>query len=94
MYEGFESIDVRVGYTHNKHVYDGTQIDFNILAPGIVTNHLALGGTYHIDENRYVDGVVLYAFKDSVCGTSNFGLGTVTHQMYQFSFGFNVGMTF
>ncbi|MGB8433768.1 MAG: long-chain fatty acid transporter, partial [Burkholderiales bacterium] len=68
-------------------------VTFNILAPGVVQNHLTLGATWNWDKRNELTGAFMYAFQNSVTGPSLFNafLGTNTIQeeiqMYEWSLG-------
>jgi long-chain fatty acid transport protein len=45
-------------------------VTFNILAPGVVKDHLTAGATYQVNAQNDVTAAVMYAFRNSVEGAS------------------------
>ncbi|MDH5436755.1 MAG: outer membrane protein transport protein, partial [Gammaproteobacteria bacterium] len=74
---------VRAGLNHGEAPYDGTQIDFNIIAPATVETHLTFGATYKLGDKNEVDFGYMHAFSNKITGTSGYNMGTVTHEMDQ-----------
>jgi long-chain fatty acid transport protein len=73
-------------------------VTFNILAPGVVQDHLTLGLTYTLPGGSELTAAYMHAFENSVTGPTNslyFPVGgTQTISMYQNSFGLAWGMKF
>ena len=84
----------RGGLNYGEAPYDNTQMDFNILAPATVETHLTLGATYSPNKSNEIDFGYMHAFSNKITGTSQFGLGTVTHKMDQNAFFVNYGWKF
>ncbi len=90
---------VRAGYNYTQNPIQPQNVTFNILAPGVVQNHLTLGATW-TDKQNEVTGAFMYAFQNSVNGPSLFNafLGTTTIQekiqMYEWSFGLQYARKF
>ena len=84
---------LRAGYNYTQNPIQSQDVTFNILAPGVVQNHLTLGATWDWDKQNEVTGAFMYAFQNSVSGASLFNsfLGTTTIQekiqMYEWSLG-------
>ena len=84
---------LRAGYNYTQNPIQSQDVTFNILAPGVVQNHLTLGATWDWDKQNEVTGAFMYAFQNSVSGASLFNsfLGTSTIQekiqMYEWSLG-------
>lgn len=67
----WESSDVwtwRAGYSYGEQPIDGSQVLFNILAPGVVQNHVTAGVTRKIGKNQGIDFALMHAFSHSVLG--------------------------
>jgi len=65
-YEG--GVVVRAGFSTGKQPIPETETFFNILAPGVVENHLTLGGTWTMANNGEVTVGYMHAFKKTVTG--------------------------
>ncbi|HEY8624007.1 MAG TPA: porin [Casimicrobiaceae bacterium] len=63
---------VRAGYNHSDNPIRPQDVTFNILAPGVVVNHLTLGTTYNWDKKSDLTAAFMYAFNNSVQGASLF----------------------
>lgn len=61
---------VRAGYNHSDNPIQASDVTFNILAPGVVKDHVTLGATYKWDPRNEVTGAFMYAFENSVEGPS------------------------
>jgi long-chain fatty acid transport protein len=64
----------------------------NIVAPGVIENHLTLGMTYTLASGDEMTFAYMHGFENKVSGQGFTSLGvptgTDTIQMYQNSFGF------
>lgn len=86
----------RGGYNHTDNPIEGRDVTFNILAPGVVEDHLTLGTTYTTASGGELTLAYMHAFNKSVTGSSllnNFGLpaGSETIKMHQDSIGIAYG---
>jgi long-chain fatty acid transport protein len=63
---------VRAGYNYTQNPIKPQDVTFNILAPGVVQNHLTLGTTWNWDQRNEITGAFMYAFQNSVTGPSLF----------------------
>ncbi len=93
-YDGFEHSVWRLGFVHARVAYPTSEIDLNIITPAVVKDHLTAGMTMILDEHQAFDFAFLWAFKNKYRGQSQFGLGFVEHQMWQFAFSLNYGVKF
>jgi long-chain fatty acid transport protein len=67
-------------------------VTFNILAPGVMTKHVTLGGTYAMSPTTEVSFSYMYAPENSVSGGSFFGPSiTESIKMSQQSLGIQFG---
>lgn len=84
----------RIGYNHSDNPVGGSDVTFNILAPGVVTDHLSLGFTRTLASGGQLTMAYTHAFKNTVRGTSilpafmgMMPAGTEEISMYQDSIG-------
>lgn len=82
---------VRAGYSHNTQPIPSTQTMFNILAPGVVQDHLTLGATWNVSKQNELTMGYMHAFSQTVNGPAaipaGFGGGNANIHMYQDSLG-------
>ncbi len=82
---------VRAGFSTNKQPIPDSQTFFNILAPGVVENHLTLGGTWTLANKSEVSLAYMHAFEKKVNGSGSIapsqGGGEANIHMYQDSLG-------
>lgn len=89
-----KNLTLRAGWNHGDNPIGAADVTFNILAPGVVKDHLTLGFTYTMPSGSELTMAYMHAFEESVTGGSLFatmGLlpaGTKeTIKMYQNSIG-------
>jgi long-chain fatty acid transport protein len=92
-YKLSQQMTLRAGYSHAKSPIDGSQplvATFNILAPGVIEDHLTLGFTYTMPSGDEMTMAYMHAFENNVSGArpAGFGGGTDTTTMYENSLGF------
>ena len=89
---------VRAGYNYSQNPIKPEDVTFNILAPGVVQNHLTLGFTWTLAGGSELTGMYFHAFNNSVSGPANnpyFPVGgTETISMSQNGLGIAWGMKF
>jgi long-chain fatty acid transport protein len=94
---------VRAGYNHSDNPIQAQDVTFNILAPGVIKDHLTLGATWNWDKQNEITGAFMYAFENSVTGPSLFnsffpaGMQPnmqETIKMYEWSFGLQYARKF
>ena len=97
-YQYNSEITLRAGYSRNDNPIGAQDVTFNILAPGVVQDHVALGFTYKTKSGGELTMFYMHAFENSVTGPSLFnnftgGLpaGNETIKMYQDSIGIAYG---
>jgi len=61
---------LRAGYNHSTNPVKAENVTFNILAPGVITKHYTLGGTYALSKTSEFTWAYMYAPKNTVTGTS------------------------
>lgn len=92
------ALTLRAGLNVGDNPVQSRDVTFNILAPGVVTTHYTVGGTYALSPSTEVTMSYMYAPSNSVSGTSLFdslmvpGAGGVeTIKMSQQALGFQFG---
>jgi long-chain fatty acid transport protein len=70
-------LTLRAGYNHSDNPVTSKNVTFNILAPAVIQNQIAFGGSYDLSPASVISLVYTHAFKNSVTGPSMFG-GTNT----------------
>jgi long-chain fatty acid transport protein len=61
---------LRAGYNKGDNPVNADNVTFNILAPGVVEEHLTLGATMKLDAASEISASYMHAFKNSVTGPS------------------------
>ena len=90
---------LRAGYNVTDNPIQARDVTFNILAPGVVEDHLTLGFTYALQGGSEITMAYMHAFKNSVTGPSNnpnfpTGGATETISLSEDSLGISWGKTF
>ncbi len=93
------SLTLRAGFNHNtQQIGNGVNVAFlNMLAPGVVQNHLTLGSTWKLANKSELSVAYVHAFAQSVTGpisttpAGGFGGGTATIRMHEDSIGVMYG---
>ena len=77
----------RVGYSTTEQPIASSQVNFNLLAPGVVEDHFTAGYTMMRGENEWTF-FIMYAPEVEVSGTSGFDPAqTISFKMHQLEFG-------
>jgi long-chain fatty acid transport protein len=63
---------LRAGYNHSENPVSPADVTFNILAPGVITNHYTVGATWKLDAASEITFYGLYAAENEVTGPSLF----------------------
>jgi long-chain fatty acid transport protein len=82
----------RAGYSHTDQPIPSQDVEFNIIAPAVVEDHVTLGFTYTRANGDEVTAAYMHAFQNSVSGPSVFfngvpGANVDTIKMYENSLG-------
>jgi len=97
-YQYSPKLTLRAGYNHTDNPVQTSDVTFNILAPGVVQDHLTLGFTYGLQGGSEITMAYMHAFKKSVSGPANnpyFNVGgTETLTMSEDSLGIAWGRSF
>lgn len=91
-YDFDKNLTLRGGYSWTDGPYDGDQTMFNILAPGIVEQHLTLGATWRLATGGEVTVAYMHAFEETVKGKG--ATAPFNNTMYEDSFGIAYGVKF
>jgi long-chain fatty acid transport protein len=90
-YKYSNALTLRAGYNHGDNPIQSRDVTFNILAPGVVQDHVTLGFTYAMASGDELTMSYMHAFENSVTGAPNPTYfpagGTETIKMYQNSLG-------
>jgi long-chain fatty acid transport protein len=90
-----DNLTLRAGYNHVNQPIRSADALFNILAPGVVEDHLTLGATYILPNKGELSFAYMHAFEENVNGSgsipANFGGGEANIKMYQDSIGVAYG---
>jgi long-chain fatty acid transport protein len=101
-YQHSGEITLRAGYSHNDNPIGAQDVTFNILAPGVIEDHVTLGFTYKTKSGGELTMAYMHGFNNSVTGSSLFNnfvgpgqsAGSETIKMYQDSIGIAYGWKF
>ncbi len=88
-YQWSPTFTLRVGYNHSDNPIRASEVLLNILAPGVVTDHVTVGTTWTVSANQELTAGYMHAFANSVTGPipAAFGGGTATISLSEDSFG-------
>lgn len=92
-WKAMPALTLRAGVNIADNPIQSRDVSFNIIAPGVTTTHVTLGGTYAISPITELTVAYMHAPKKSVTGQS-FMAGTETIHMSQNSLGFQLGIKF
>lgn len=97
-YQWDQRLTLRAGYNHTDNPIQARDVTFNILAPGVVTDHVTLGFTYTLPGGSEITMAYMHAFEKSVSGPAtnpyfNVG-GTETITLSEDSLGIAWGWKF
>lgn len=97
-WEAMPGLTLRAGYNKTDNPVQSRDVSFNIIAPGVVTTHFTLGGTYALSPTMELTVAYAHARENSVTGPSMFNsqmpAGNETIRMHQNSLGVQVGWRF
>ncbi len=87
------SLTLRAGFNHNSQQIGPEAAFLNMLAPGVVQNHLTLGSTWKLADKSEVTVAYVHAFAKTVTGAipNNLGGGTASIKMFEDSIGVMYG---
>jgi long-chain fatty acid transport protein len=98
-YQYDPALTLRAGYNHSSNPIQSRDVTFNILAPGVIQDHVTAGLTYAFGKASELTVAYMHAFKNSVSGSSlynSFGVpaGNEKIEMYENSLGVAWGTRF
>jgi len=97
-YQLNNSLTLRAGYNHSDQPVARSETLFNVLAPGVVQDHLSIGASWTLSTGKELSFVYTYAFNESVNGAGaiplEFGGGDAEINMHQNSVGIAWGWKF
>lgn len=97
-YEHSKDLTLRAGVSTNRQPIPSSETFFNILAPGVIENHLTLGGTWTLANRNELTFSYMHGFSKTVNGSGSigagFGGGNANIKMYQDSLGVAYGIKF
>ncbi|MBM4181561.1 MAG: outer membrane protein transport protein [Betaproteobacteria bacterium] len=91
-YQYDKNLVLRAGYIYNDEPYDNDQTFFNILAPGVIKQHVTLGATWTLAGGGELTVAYMHAFENTVKGKG--ATAGIDNTMYQDSFGVSYGAKF
>jgi len=93
-YQATDRLALRAGYNHTDNPIEPADVTLNILAPGVVQDHVTLGLSYAVGKRGELTVAYMHAFKNSVTGpsffnnfTGGFPAGSETIEMSQDAIG-------
>ncbi|HVP08011.1 MAG TPA: outer membrane protein transport protein [Burkholderiales bacterium] len=94
-YEWSKDLTLRAGYATLRQPIPASQTFFNILAPGVVEDHLTIGATWAVNAKNELSLGYMHAFSKTVNGSNSippgpppgFGGGNANLKMHQNSLG-------
>ena len=93
-----ETLTLRAGYNHSSQPISKSETMFNILAPGVVQDHLTLGATWVLPNKSELSFAYMHAFEKKVKGSNSipggpngFGGGDANLKMHEDSLGIAYG---
>lgn len=90
-----QNLTIRAGYNHTSQAVRKSETFFNIIAPGVVQDHITLGATYVLPNQSELSFSYMHAFEEKVRGSdsipTSFGGGEANLKMYQDSLGIAYG---
>lgn len=87
------TLTLRAGVDHCDNPVQSSQVMLNILAPGVIQDHLSLGATWTLADKSEITVGYVHSFQNSVSGTipTAFGGGNATLSMSQDAIGVSYG---
>jgi long-chain fatty acid transport protein len=85
-YEYSKDLTLRAGFSTTKQPIPSTETQFNVLAPGVIEDHLTLGATWTLANKHELTVGYMHAFEKKVVGVP------FTIKMYQDSLGISYGI--
>jgi long-chain fatty acid transport protein len=81
---------LRAGYSKNNDPVSVANIQFNIMAPAVITDHATLGATYKMDKANELHFSLMHAFSNSLSGQGMYRQAiTIKMKEDQLGFGYS-----
>ena len=95
-YQAHPKLTLRAGYSHNDQPIPDSEVFLNILAPGVIQDHLSVGATWNFDQHQEINIAYTRALEDEVKGKISpaFGSGEAKLKMSQDILGLSYGYKF
>ena len=97
-YDLSDTLTLRGGYSHADQPVPSSQTLFNVLAPGVVQNHVSLGATWKPSKSGELSVAYTHGFKKTVRGNqsipSSFGGGEADVSLSENVWGVSYGWKF
>jgi long-chain fatty acid transport protein len=99
-YAWSDKLTLRAGFSTTNQPIQKSQTLFNMLAPGVVENHLTLGATWAVSPTSELTLAYMHAYSKKVNGSASIPLGggfpggNANLKMYQDSLGIAYGLKF
>lgn len=97
-YDVSADVTLRAGYNYGGQPIPESETLFNIIAPGVVEQHVTFGGTWRITPSAEISFAYMHALENTVEGADStpmdFGGGEADLTMSQDTFGVAFGMGF
>jgi long-chain fatty acid transport protein len=97
-YAWSEKLTLRAGVSTTRQPIPKDETLFNMIAPGIVENHLTLGATWAVSPSSELTVAYMHAFNKKVKGSGSFvlapGVAEANLKMHQDSLGIAYGLKF
>lgn len=78
----------RFGYSHADQPIPSSEVLFNILAPGVMEQHITAGWTHRLQNDNIMSFSFMYAPKKEVTGNNAFDIQPITLEMTQYELEF------
>jgi long-chain fatty acid transport protein len=86
-YKYSQQLTLRAGYSHTDQPIPNADVEFNILAPAVIEDHVTVGFTYALASGNELTMAYMHGFSNDVTGPSLFFGGQDKIEMYQDSLG-------
>lgn len=98
VYKASDRLTLRAGYGHAQNPVPESQTFLNILAPGVVTDHITAGATVGLGSAAEVTGYVMHAPRQTVRGSGSipamYGEGEADVHLSETAVGLSLGLKF
>ena len=91
-----DTLTLRGGISAGRQPIPSSEVFFNMLAPGVIENHLTLGATWQLGDGKELSVAYMHGFEKTVSGglPPMLGGGTADLRMHQNSLGVAFGWQF